>query len=110
MPDYRDQLYCYSFGSLDSLDIIVPQLITKAENLQYTPYILDNQYLERNFLTEAKSTIELSSGTRNYKRTHYIYTIKNLAIHSKYLLTGIFGDEVLKYGRPKSGTVINEMQ
>ncbi len=108
LPDYREQLYCYSFGSIDSLDIIVPQSITKVENLQYTPYILDNQYLERNFLTEAKTTIELSGGTRNYKRTHYLYAIKNLAIHSKYLLTGIFGDEVLKYGKPKGGTVINK--
>jgi len=51
----------------------------------------------------------LSSGTRHYKRTHYLYAISQISAASNNVVTGIFGDEILKVGRPSGGAVISEL-
>lgn len=107
MPHYRDRLRCYSFGSEQSDDVLIPKHIANREKLAYTPYILDEPYLNENFLDEAKRTVELSGGTRNFKRAHYLYAIQKMGSLSDTLLTGIFGDEVLKVGKPQGGAVIS---
>ena len=108
LPDRKVQINTYSFGGPDADDIKVPELIAQNEGFSYTPYILNQQYLENFFLENAIDTIKLSNGTRNYKRTHYMYAIKQIAQKSNTLLTGIFGDEVFKVGKPQGGTVISK--
>ncbi len=107
LPDYKDKLKCYSFGSKDSCDITIPIIISKAEMLDYYPVILDENYLEKNFLDKAKLTIKLSNGIRSYKRAHYLYAIEQLSKESTILLTGIFGDEILKVGKPQGNIVLS---
>ncbi len=75
--------------------------------MQYTPVILDHSYLKNSFLQNAKMTISLSGGTRSYKRTHYIYAARKISNYSGIVITGIFGDEVLKTGRPSGGDVLS---
>jgi asparagine synthetase B (glutamine-hydrolysing) len=107
LPEYKAQLNTYSFGAPDAEDIWVPEFIAKKEGFSYTPYKLDHEYLKNEFLENAKDTVILSNGTRNYKRTHYVYAVKQIAKNSDKLLTGIFGDEVFKVGKPQGGTVIS---
>jgi asparagine synthetase B (glutamine-hydrolysing) len=107
LPGYRDRINAYSFGAPGAPDITVPEEITRNEKIDYTPFVLDRDYLENEFLKSAEETILLSNGTRNYKRSHYLYAIKRIAPVSEYLLTGIFGDQVFKVGKPRSGAVMN---
>ena len=71
LPDQNKRLNLYSFGAEDADDILIPKYIAKREHLKYTSYVLDQAYLDNDFLPQAKRTIELSRATRNYKRTHY---------------------------------------
>lgn len=108
MKDYKDRLRLYSFGADEAPDITVPQQICSSEGLDYTPIVLDDKYLRESFKKAAHDTILSSEGTRNYKRTHYLYAIQKIATRSLNLMTGIFGDEVLKVGRPQSRSVISK--
>lgn len=107
LPVFRQKLNCYSFGARASADITVPHEIAQRENLDYTPFVLDDGYLRDIFLPTAKQTIELSGGSRNFRRAHYLYAIKNMGTLSDTLITGIFGDQVLKVGRPQGGVVLS---
>jgi len=107
LPGNKDQLHMYSFGAPMADDIKIPQYIAKKEGLRYTAFPLDEEYLDNWFLENAKDTILLSGGARNYKRAHYLYAIKQLSNESDFFISGIFGDEVFKVGKPKAGTVIN---
>lgn len=106
LPGQKDKLRAYSFGASEAPDITIPQEIARKEGFSYQAYKLGDQYVKEDFMGHALETIRLSNGTRNYKRTHYLYAIKQVARESKYLLTGIFGDEIFKVGKPEGGTVI----
>ena len=106
-PTNSHRLKLYSFGAPNSPDIEIPRRITEKEGLDYTPLVLDSQYLDKDFLKYAKQTILLSGGTRNYKRAHYLYGVMSVSKHSRHLITGIFGDEVMKVGKPSGGEVIS---
>ncbi len=107
LPHSRVRLRAYSFGAENSSDILVPAHIAQKEGFSYTPLVLDKEYLNQDFLTWAKQTIMLSGGSRNYKRTHYLYAASKMSTLSDSTLTGIFGDEVLKVGKPVSGEVLS---
>ncbi len=107
LPENRKNLNTYSFGATHSADIVIPREIAQAEGFDYTAYILDQEYLNNNFLPNALKTIELSGGTRNYKRTHYLYAVQKISVISDFLVTGIFGDEVFKVTGPAAGEVLN---
>lgn len=108
LPDQSKKLNLYSFGAEDADDILIPKHIAKKEHLKYTSYVLDQAYLDNDFLIHAKRTIELSNGTRNYKRTHYLYAIQKIALFSDMLISGIFGDEIFKVGKPSGGAVLSQ--
>jgi asparagine synthetase B (glutamine-hydrolysing) len=107
LPEYKERINTYSFGAPEAEDIWVPEFIAEKEGFSYTPYKLDHNYLNNEFLENAEDTVILSNGTRNYKRTHYVYAVKQIAKNSDTLLTGIFGDEVFKVGKPQGGSVIS---
>jgi len=107
LPDCKDRIHAYSFGARQAPDVLIPMEVARAEGLEYTPYILDQSYLDHDFLPNAIKTIELSGGTRNYKRTHYLYAVKEISGVSDLLITGIFGDEVFKVAGPLGGEVLS---
>lgn len=108
LPKYSGRLRTYSFGAPQADDIKVPQLISQSEGFSYRPFMLDQRYLDQDFIQDAANTIMLSNGTRNYKRTHYVHAIRQMGQGSPWLLTGIFGDEVFKVGKPQGGVVISK--
>jgi len=105
--DYGNRLNLYSFGSEKSEDILIPEMISKRENLFYTPFILDEYYLQNEFVSLAVKTIMLSNGSRNYKRAHYLFAMEKLAKVSDLSIAGIYGDEITKATKPKEGEVIS---
>ena len=104
----KDQIQLFSFGAFNSPDIEIPKLIANKERFKYTPIVLDDCYLESKFVEEAKSTIIRSNGTRNFKRTHYIYSVEKISDESDIFLSGIFGDEMLKIAKVNPCGVISK--
>lgn len=104
----KNNIFSYSFGASYADDILIPTKIADFFKIKYQSFVLDENYLNHHFLPNALDTIMLSGGTRSYKRTHYLYAIKNVAKHSDIVLTGIFGDEVFKSGKPTAGAVISQ--
>ncbi len=98
----------YSFGATNAPDVKIPQLIADKEGLSYTPYLLDKGYLENDFMNNANDTIVLSNGSRSYKRSHYLYSIKEISKKNRVIITGIFGDQVFKNGKPKGNDVVSQ--
>jgi hypothetical protein len=103
----KNQLHLYSFGHKDSDDITIPKNIALKENISYTPYLLDEKYLSEDFSRNARGTILSSNGTRNYKRSHYLYAIEQISSFTDTTISGIFGDEVLKISGVKPNYVIS---
>lgn len=108
LPEKKDFLNLYSFGAKTSDDIQAPIQISEKENLNFTPYVLHDHYIQNHFFRNAEDTISLSGGLRNLKRAHYLYTIKKISKNSPHLLSGIFGDEVFKMAEASGGAVISK--
>lgn len=106
--DFKDRISLYSFGAPNAPDITLPQQIAEREGLRYTPFMLDQSYLENEFETSAHHTVIQSEGARNFKRTHYVNTIEKISMDSSYLITGIFGDQIIKNGKPSGSTVVSK--
>ena len=101
-----NSLRLYSFGAKDSPDVQIPSDISSTLGLNYLPFTLDNAYLNTSFPEFAKLTVLLSGGLRSYKRTHYLYAISQVTKPGSTLVSGIFGDEIFKVGRPVAGEVV----
>lgn len=106
LNDESHRLRLYSFGSKESPDVQIPSEIASILGLNYLPVVLDNTYLKSSFSKFAKYTVILSGGLRSYKRTHYLYAISQVAKPGSSLVSGIFGDEIFKVGRPLAGEVV----
>jgi hypothetical protein len=108
LMSYKKQLNLYSFGAKGSPDIVIPQQLALSENISYTPYILDQHYLEKEFFDKAKQTILKSNGSRHFKRTHYVHAMEQISKNSDTVVSGIYGDEILKITGVKPGDVISK--
>lgn len=108
LPYKKEQIKAYSFGAPGAPDIEVPQQICSELGISYQSYLLDEEYYSEVFNDLARKNIELSNGSRNIKRTHYMYTVEKIASDSDLLISGIFGDEVFKIGKPMGGEVISK--
>jgi len=108
LMSFKNPLHLYSFGHKDSDDITIPENIASTESILYTPYLLDEKYLSEDFAGSARKTIISSNGTRNYKRSHYLYASEQISSFTDTTVSGIFGDEVLKISGVKPNNVISK--
>lgn len=97
----------FSFGEKDSADILIPQAISKSEDLSYCPYILDEGYFDKYFINSARNAIIKSNGIRGYRRAPYFFTTPQISTNSRLVLSGNFGDEMLKFATIKPSEVIS---
>lgn len=97
----------FSFGEKDSADILIPQAISKSENLGYCPYILDEGYFDIFFINSARNSIIKSNGIRGYRRAPYFFTTPQISSNSGLVLSGNFGDEMIKFATIKPSEVIS---
>jgi asparagine synthase (glutamine-hydrolysing) len=87
---------CYSFGSLDSRDTEIPEVLTEKAGLQYLKIILDNHFIENNSLKHGYEFIFNASGIPSFVRAHYLYSAKILEKNTEYMITGNFGSELFR--------------
>ncbi len=99
LPEYRERLRVFSFGSEFSPDVTIPMEIAGKENFTYDPIILNQEYINNSFLDSAEKTILYSNGMRSYRRSHYIYAAQQLASTTGIFVSGNFGDEVFKFSQ-----------
>jgi hypothetical protein len=99
LPEYKDRLRVFSFGSEFSPDVTIPMEISGKESFSYTPFILNQEYINNSFLDSAGKTILYSNGMRSYRRSHYIYAAQQLVPTTGIFVSGNFGDEVFKFSQ-----------
>ena len=101
----RDYLL-YSYGTAGTYDLSIPQEIARSLQLNYRAFHLDERYL-RDFDENARLAIDLGDGIAEANRGNYLYVFKQLAQDYDYILTGLFGSELIKH--PTSvGNFINQ--
>jgi hypothetical protein len=105
--DKTDNLLLYSFGAEGSTDVTIPKSISEDLDIPYERVLLNTNYIENNFIKNAKETILLSNGYRPFLRTHYLYTMKLLCSKVGIVLSGNCGSNILKFGLVKPGTVVS---
>ncbi|NVO08497.1 MAG: hypothetical protein HXX16_00915 [Bacteroidales bacterium] len=103
----RSRISLFSFGEKDSADILIPRAISKSEDLGYCPYILDEDYFDKFFIDSARNSIIKSNGIRGYRRAPYFFTTPQISTNSRLILSGNFGDEILKFATIKASEVIS---
>ncbi len=91
--------YYYSYGVKGSYDIKFAQKVAKKLDLNFTPFILDHRFAE-NFPDNALTAIKVGDGMVEMSRANYIHAFKDIGKDFDYILTGLFGSELIK--RPTS--------
>ena len=98
--------FLYSYGIADTYDLSIPQRIAQRLQLNYRPILLDEAY-ERNFNENARLAVALGDGIAEANRANYLYAFRQLSEDYDYILTGLFGSELIKH--PTSvGNFINQ--
>ena len=96
----------YSYGTAGTYDLSIPQEIAQSLGLNYRAFHLDERY-RRDFDENARLAIDLGDGLAEANRGNYLYVFKQLGQDYDYILTGLFGSELIKH--PTSvGNFINQ--
>jgi len=93
------EAYYYSYGIKNSYDIIFARKVAQKLKLNFHPLILDKEF-ENDFENNALIAINQGDGMVEMSRANYIYAFKKLAKDFDFILTGLFGSELIK--RPTS--------
>lgn len=106
LGDKAQESLLYSYGTVDTYDLSIPQRIAQRLNLNYRPIPLDEDY-RREFNENARLAISLGDGIAEANRGNYLYAFKRIGQEYDYILTGLFGSELIKH--PTSvGNFINQ--
>ncbi len=91
--------YYYSYGVEESYDIKFAKKVASKLKLNYNAFILDNSFAD-NFDKNAEQAINMGDGIAEMTRANYIHVFKKITHKFDYILTGLFGSELIK--RPTS--------
>jgi uncharacterized protein YjfI (DUF2170 family) len=103
----RESIQLYSFGTEDSPDVVIPKFIAEKMKLNYSPIILDEEYIKNSFLKSAKHTALESDGNRSIQRAHYYYAMNKLSINHTSIMSGICGSNIMKSAPTSPSLVYN---
>ncbi|UCG91011.1 MAG: hypothetical protein JSV97_07940 [candidate division WOR-3 bacterium] len=92
----KQNLFLYSFGVPESVDIQIPKQIAEELSYHYFPIYLDDNYGTHLFDDYALKTILFSDGRSSLARAHYVYASHLLSGKTKVILTGNCGSELLR--------------
>ena len=108
------QLTAYSYGSEDDKDVWIPGEICKSLGLNYQPFILDEKYAINDFFHNAKGANYITEGTIRFSRATYMYMADEISKATDYMISGIFGSELMRttrmYGNLVSHIVFDMFQ
>jgi len=91
--------YYYSYGVDGSYDIKFAKIVASKLKLNYNAFILNNSFAN-SFDKNAEIAIDMGDGIAEMSRANYIYVFKKITNKFDYILTGLFGSELIK--RPTS--------
>jgi hypothetical protein len=98
--------FFYSYGSEGTFDLSIPANIAATQNLHYKQILLDQNF-QQYFGKYAKMAIALGDGIAEASRANYPFAFRQLSPRYDYILTGLFGSELIKH--PTSiGNFINQ--
>lgn len=86
----------YCFGSDSSEDVLIASKLSALSGNTFHNIRLNEEYTRNLSLSEGLSFIKGSGGIASFSRAHYHYAVKQLAIKTRYLITGNFGSEVFR--------------
>ncbi len=86
----------YSFGSEIEKDVIIPRKITSKLGIYHHPLILDEHFAKYEFFDSGTKALHITECNLNFSRAHYNYMAKQLSKNTNYIVTGIFGSEVIR--------------
>ncbi|MDF1559931.1 MAG: hypothetical protein P1P83_06965 [Bacteroidales bacterium] len=89
-------MLCYSFGAPGSKDVEIPDRLTAIAGLPYEKILLDGDYARNDSLKNGIEFVMNASGSASFARGHYLYAVRAMAKHSRYMITGNFGSELFR--------------
>ena len=106
LMQHNNNLHFYSYGLEESYDIKIPKKLSQKLGLDYKSFYIDGSY-KNAFNSFASQAIFLGDGISEMSRANYLYPYSDLADKFDYILTGLFGSELIK--QPTSlGLFINK--
>jgi len=99
----------YSYGIADTYDLAIPQRIAQTQGLRFESIYLDGDYLQQ-FNENAELAISLGDGIAEANRANYLYAFRRLSARFDYILTGLFGSELIKHPTSVGNFVTLDMQ
>ncbi|MEN8121654.1 MAG: hypothetical protein ABFS35_14985 [Bacteroidota bacterium] len=101
-----DNGYYYSYGVDGSYDIKFAKVVADKLKLNFNAFILDRSFAD-DFDKNAEIAINMGDGIAEMNRANYVHVFKKITEDFDYILTGLFGSELIK--RPTSlGGYIDE--
>lgn len=91
----KKEVLFYSWGMPGSLEIGIPQEITRKLGLRYSPVYLDNEFLD-NYEFYAKQALFWSDGRATIRRANHNYGHFVLSGFSQEIFTGLIGSEIIR--------------
>lgn len=85
----------YSWGMHGSVDVKIPQIIARETDIKYR-HIPLNETFENEFDFYAKQAVIWSNGQGTILRANHTYGFNILKNHSRKVITGLFGSELLR--------------
>ncbi len=91
----RKKVLFYSYGRNGSMQLSIPAEISRKLKVKYKGIPLDDEY-EKDFAVNSVEALKLSDGFAPFMRANYLYSHKIISKITTYLITGIFGSEVMR--------------
>ena len=86
----------YSYGPPLGSDILIPEGIAEKHDFHHIPFVLSYKYAQESFWNDGIEFMKMSDFQGNISRAHYVYVARSLSGKFNYILTGIFGSEILR--------------
>jgi hypothetical protein len=109
---FKKKFTTFSFGKTKNDDVSIPKKNAKQIGIPYRHFDLGQySYINDFFIENALEYIKESNGGNGYIYSHFLYTTKELAKETNYILAGYFGSELFRAlhipGAVSSETLIN---
>ena len=95
LPEDRKKVLFYSYGREGSMQLSIPAEISEKLKVDYKGIPLDDEY-EKDFAENSVEALKLSDGFAPFMRANYLYSHKIISKITNFLITGIFGSEVMR--------------
>jgi len=91
--------FFYSYGLNESFDVVISKKIAAKFKLNFKSFVTGDNF-DNSFNENADISIAIGDGESEMNRANYIFAYKNIYKNYDYILTGLFGSELIK--RPTS--------